>query len=35
MCPGDVPGKGCFTTAQVKAIKMIYDGFDVGKNSFL
>lgn len=30
MCPGDVPGKGCFTTAQVKAIKTIYDGFDVG-----
>ena len=30
MCPGDVPGKGCFTTAQVKAIKTIYDGFDIG-----
>jgi feruloyl esterase len=30
MCTGDVPGKGCFTTAQVKAIKTIYDGFDVG-----
>jgi feruloyl esterase len=30
MCQGDVPGKGCFTTAQVKAIKTIYDGFDIG-----
>ncbi|TFG42454.1 MAG: tannase/feruloyl esterase family alpha/beta hydrolase, partial [Bacteroidia bacterium] len=30
VCPGDVPGKGCFTTAQVKAIRTIYDGFDVG-----
>jgi hypothetical protein len=30
MCPGDVPGKGCFTSAQVKAIKTIYNGFDIG-----
>ena len=30
VCPGDVPGNGCFTSAQVKAIKTIYDGFDVG-----
>jgi len=30
MCAGDVPGKECFTTAQVKAIKTIYDGFDIG-----
>jgi feruloyl esterase len=30
VCPGDVPGKECFTAAQVKAIKTIYDGFDIG-----
>lgn len=30
MCPGNVPGKGCFTTDQVKAIKTIYNGFDIG-----
>ena len=30
MCPGNVPGKGCFTTDQVKAIKTIYGGFDIG-----
>jgi hypothetical protein len=32
MCPGYVPGKRCFTLAQVKAIKTIYDGFDVGND---
>jgi hypothetical protein len=30
VCPGDVPGKDCFTTSQVKAIKTIYAGFDIG-----
>jgi feruloyl esterase len=25
-CPGDIPGKGCFTARQVEAIKTIYDG---------
>jgi hypothetical protein len=29
-CPGDVPGKECFTIAQVNAIKTIYNGFDIG-----
>jgi feruloyl esterase len=29
-CPGDVPGNGCFTTAQINAIKKIYDGVDIG-----
>ena len=29
-CPGDMPGKGCFTTSQIKAIKTIYDGIDLG-----
>jgi len=33
MCPGDMPGKGCFTTAQVKAIKTIYDGVDIGNGN--
>jgi len=32
LCPGDVPGKECFTASQVKAIKTIYDGFDLGNN---
>lgn len=32
VCQGDVPGKGCFTTAQVKALKTIYDGFDLGND---
>jgi feruloyl esterase len=29
-CPGDVPGNGCFTSNQIKAIKAIYDGIDFG-----
>jgi feruloyl esterase len=29
-CPGDAPGKECFTTGQIKAIKTIYDGVDIG-----
>jgi len=29
-CPGDVPGKECFTTRQIKAIKTIYEGVDIG-----
>jgi hypothetical protein len=29
-CPGDVAGKGCFTTSQINAIKSIYDGVDAG-----
>jgi feruloyl esterase len=29
-CPGDVPGKECFTTSQIKAIKTIYEGVDIG-----
>jgi len=29
-CPGDVPGNGCFTTSQIKAIKTIYEGIDLG-----
>ena len=32
MCPGDVTGAGCFTTAQVNAIKTIYNGFDIGND---
>lgn len=32
VCAGDIPGQGCFTTAQVKAIKTIYDGFDIGND---
>lgn len=30
VCPGDIPGKGCFTSSQLKAIKTIYSGFDIG-----
>jgi hypothetical protein len=30
VCPGDIPGKECFTAAQVKAIKTIYDSFNIG-----
>ncbi len=30
VCPGDVPGNGCFTKEQLSAIKIIYDGFDTG-----
>jgi hypothetical protein len=29
-CPGDEPGKGCFTTRQIQAIKTIYDGVNAG-----
>ena len=29
-CPGDVHGKECFTTGQIKAIKKIYEGVDIG-----
>ena len=29
-CPGDVQGKECFTTAQINAIKKIYEGADAG-----
>ena len=29
-CPGDVPGKECFTTNQITAIKTIYAGVDIG-----
>ena len=29
-CPGDVHGKECFTTAQINAIKKIYEGADAG-----
>jgi hypothetical protein len=29
-CPGDVPGKDCFTTNQIKAVKTIYEGIDIG-----
>jgi len=29
-CPGDIPGTGCFTTQQIKAIRTIYDGVDLG-----
>ena len=29
-CPGDVPGSGCFTTRQIKAIKAVYEGVDIG-----
>ena len=30
VCPGDIPGKECFTKAQLNAIKTIYAGFDIG-----
>lgn len=30
-CPGDIPGKECFTTSQIKAIKAIYNGVDIGQ----
>lgn len=33
MCQGDVPGKGCFTTAQLNAIKTIYDSVDIGNGT--
>jgi feruloyl esterase len=29
-CPGDTPGKNCFTASQIKAIKTIYEGVDIG-----
>ena len=29
-CPGDKPGKDCFTSRQINAIKKIYDGVDLG-----
>jgi hypothetical protein len=29
-CQGDIEGKGCFTTRQIKAIKTIYEGVDIG-----
>jgi hypothetical protein len=29
-CPGDLPGNNCFTTGQIKAIKTIYGGVDIG-----
>ena len=29
-CPDDKAGKDCFTTGQIKAIKTIYDGVDLG-----
>jgi len=29
-CPGDVPGKECFTTRQIQAIKTIYNGINQG-----
>ena len=29
-CRGDIPGKECFTTVQINAIKKIYDGVDTG-----
>ncbi len=29
-CPDDEAGKYCFTASQIKAIKMIYDGIDIG-----
>jgi hypothetical protein len=29
-CPGDVPGRACFTTSQIKAVKTIYAGVDLG-----
>ena len=29
-CQGDIPGKECFTTSQIKAIKKIYEGVDIG-----
>jgi hypothetical protein len=29
-CPGDVAGKECFTSSQIKAIKTIYEGTDIG-----
>ena len=29
-CPGDIPGTGCFTERQIKAIKTIYEGVDIG-----
>lgn len=28
LCAGDVPGPGCLTSAQVKAIKTVYEGVD-------
>lgn len=30
LCPDDEAGKDCFTTAQIKAIKKIYNGIDLG-----
>jgi hypothetical protein len=32
-CPGDVQGKGCFTTSQINAIKAIYEGVDIGNGT--
>ena len=29
-CPGDIPGRDCFTNAQINAIKKIYSGADAG-----
>jgi feruloyl esterase len=29
-CPGNASEKGCFTTGQIKAIKTIYGGVDIG-----
>ena len=29
-CPGDVPGKDCFTTSQINAVKKIYEGVAIG-----
>lgn len=29
-CPGNIPGKECFTTSQIDAIKKIYKGVDIG-----
>ena len=29
-CPGDIPGKDCFTTAQVNSVNQIYDGIETG-----
>jgi feruloyl esterase len=30
VCPGNVPGKDCFTTGQIDVLKKIYKGIDIG-----
>src|SRR5579864_562176 len=34
MCPGDVDGAKCFTTAQIKTLEKIYDGVKINGKQF-